>query len=91
MRFFALMIALCAIPATAGAQSSDCRSIADSEQRLACYDMATPRAMQRTSKPVAAAARQKPAATEQQVTLGDTLELENSRLDAKIKGICRGC
>ena len=90
MRFAALLIALCTIPAAAGAQSKDCRSIANSEERLACYDKATPPAAQQASKPAPAAGK-KAAATEQQAVLVDLLAVENSKLDAKIKGICRGC
>ena len=37
MRLAALLIALCTIPAIAGAQSTDCRAIANSMERLACY------------------------------------------------------
>ena len=91
MRFVALLIALSIIPAAAGAQSKDCRSIAKSEERLACYDNATPPATQQASKPAAPAAGKKATAAEQQAVLVDLLAVENSRLDAKIKGICRGC
>ena len=87
MKFAALLIALCTIPAIAGAQTADCRSIAKSTERLACYDKATPPAAQQASKPAAP----KPASAEQLAPLGDMLAAENSKLDAKIKGICRGC
>jgi hypothetical protein len=86
MKFAALLIALCTIPAVAGAQTGDCRSIANSTERLACYDKATPQAAQ-ASRPAAP----KPASAEQLAPLGDMLAAENSKLDAKIKGICRGC
>jgi hypothetical protein len=85
MKFAALLIALCTIPAIAGAQTADCRSIANSTERLACYDKATPQAAQ--ARPAAP----KPASADQLAPLGDMLAAENSRLDAKIKGICRGC
>jgi hypothetical protein len=86
MKFAAPLIALCTISAMAGAQAADCRSIANSTERLACYDKATP--------PTAHASRSaapKPASAEQQAPLGDMLAAENSKLDARIKGICRGC
>ena len=85
MKFAALLIALCTIAAMAGAQAADCRSIANSAERLACYDKATPPTAQ-ASKP----AGPKPASAEQQAPLGDMLAAENSKLDARIKGICRG-
>jgi hypothetical protein len=85
MKFAALLIALCTIPAIAGAQTADCRSIANSTERLACYDKATPQAAQ--ARPAAP----KPASADQLAPLGDMLAAENSKLDAKIKGICRGC
>ena len=90
MKFAALLIALCTVTAIAGAQAADCRSIANSTERLACYDRATPPTAQTpaASKP---AAPPKTATAEQQGPLGDLLEAENSKLDAKIKGICRGC
>ena len=85
MRFATLLIALCTMSAIAGAQAADCRSVANSTERLACYDKASPPT---ASKPAAAP---KPATAEQQAPLGDVLAAENSKLDAKIKGICRGC
>ena len=85
MKFAALLIALCTIPAIAGAQTADCRSIAKSTERLACYDKATPPTAQRP------AAAPKSAKADQQAPPGDVLAAENSKLDAKIKGICRGC
>ncbi len=84
MRFATLLIALCTIPAIAGAQAADCRSVANSTERLACYDKATPPTAQRAAAP-------KPAMADQQAPVGDVLAVENSKLDAKIKGICRGC
>jgi len=88
MKFAALLIALFTIPAIAEAQAADCRSVANSTERLACYDKAAPPAAQQASRPSAAS---KPASAEQQAPLGDVLAAENSKLDARIKGICRGC
>ncbi len=84
MRFATLLIALCTIPAIAGAQAADCRSVANSTERLACYDKVTPPTAQRAAAP-------KPATADQQAPVGDVLAAENSKLDARIKGICRGC
>ena len=68
MRLAALLIALCTIPAIAGAQTADCRSIANSTERLACYDKTTPPAAQQASKPGA-----KPASAEQLAPLGESV------------------
>jgi hypothetical protein len=84
MRFATLLIALCAIPVIAPAQAADCRSVANSSERLACYDKATPPTAQRAAAP-------KPAMADQEPPAGDVLAVENSKLDARIKGICRGC
>jgi hypothetical protein len=84
MRHTALLIVLCTMSAISGAQAADCRSIANSTERLACYDKATPPTAQQPAAPKAASA-------DQQAPLGDVLAAENSKLDAKIKGICRGC
>jgi hypothetical protein len=94
MRFATLLIALCTIPAIAGAQTADCRSVTNSMERLACYDnrpappaARAPSASRAAAPPVAA----RPVSADQRAPLGDVLETENAMLDAKIKGICRGC
>ena len=94
MRFAVLLVALCTIPAIAGAQSGDCRAIANPAEQLACYDnraappvTRAPTASKAAAPPVAA----RPVRADQQAPLGDMLETENRMLDAKIKGICRGC
>jgi hypothetical protein len=88
MKHTALLVALCTISAISGAQAADCRSITNSTERLACYDKAA--SPQQTSSPALTAAP-KPTRADQQPPLGDVLAVENSKLDAKIKGICRGC
>jgi hypothetical protein len=90
MRNAALLVALFTMSAIAGAQAADCRSIANSTERLACYDKAASPAAQRTSSPALTAAP-KPTRADQQPPSGDVLAVENSKLDARIKGICRGC
>src|SRR4029079_5710259 len=71
------------------AQTTQCQSIPKASDRLACYDRATP--------PIGAskapAAKGKTAATNsppEQVQAVDMLAAENSKLDAKLKTICRG-
>jgi hypothetical protein len=41
MRLFAVLIAICALSQTAIAETSECKAIADSDTRLACYDRTT--------------------------------------------------
>jgi hypothetical protein len=54
MRLFVALVALGALSQTAFAQTPDCKSIADSAARLACYDRAGPPAAARPAAPVAA-------------------------------------
>src|SRR3954453_2426429 len=73
----------------AAAQTSECSSVPKASDRLACYDRATPPS---AAKP--AAAKQKAAASNtspDQVSIVDGLAVENAKLDAKLKTICRGC
>jgi hypothetical protein len=82
------------MPAIAGAQTRDCLSIAHPTERLNCYDNIAPSPAQRAptaSRPAAPVVAARPASAERREPLGDMLDEENSRLDAKIKGICRGC
>jgi hypothetical protein len=78
----------------ATAQTSQCQSIPKASDRLACYDKAAPptaagkASASKTSAPDKTAASNAPA---DQGTLVDMLAAENSKLDAKIKTICRGC
>jgi hypothetical protein len=78
------------------AQSSPCQSIAKASDRLACYDKAAPPIA--LAKPAASRTPLAPAklaisqrSTEQQGHVVDLLAAENSKLDAKLKTICRGC
>ncbi len=84
MKLVALLAAFCALCAPAIAQS-ECRSIPKASDRLACYDKANAPAAIGKSTATAPA----PAAGPDQA--GDPLSVENARLDAKIKNICRGC
>jgi hypothetical protein len=87
--------------------ATQCQSIPKASDRLACYDRAAPPtaagkpatanaptaldkpAASKTTAPDKAAASKAP--TDQQGTVVDMLAVENSKLDAKIKTICRGC
>jgi hypothetical protein len=72
------------------AQTSECSTIPKARDRLACYDRATPPS---SAKPVAA--KQKEAAVPgtfpDQGSIVDRLAVENAKLDAKLKKVCRGC
>ena len=91
-----MLTALCMFSGAAIAQTSQCQSIARNSDRLACYDKASPPiAMAKPTAPKAPAAPAKPAtsqtSTDQQGQVVDMLAAENSKLDAKLKTICRGC
>jgi len=90
-----VLLALLCTSSEALAQTPQCQSIPKASDRLACYDRAAPPttaakpAASKTSAPDKAAASKAPA--DQQGTVVDKLAVENSKLDAKIKTICRGC
>jgi hypothetical protein len=89
MKFLAVLVATCALSQTALAQTSECKSIADTAQRLACYDRAAP--------PPASPAAAKPAqraAPVSKVDAGkyvDQISAEDALMNARLKNICRGC
>jgi len=95
MRIIALLAFLCTFSEVAFAQTSECQSIPKAGDRLACYDKAPPPLA--VGKPAASktsAALDKPAAPTAPADQGqvvDMLAAENSKLDAKLKTICRGC
>ncbi len=85
MKSVALSIAFFAFYGPAIAQTAECQSVPKASDRLACYDKAAPPASK--AKPAAAT----PAPQSQAGQGVDMLAVENARLDAKIKNICRGC
>jgi hypothetical protein len=101
LKFIVMLTVFCTFSGVAIAQSPQCQSIARDSDRLACYDKAAPpAAMAKPAAPKAAAvapkapaAQAKPAASsaEQQGQVVDMLAAENSKLDARLKTICRGC
>ena len=97
MRFFAVLVAIFGLSQTAVAQTSECKSIADSGQRLACFDRAAPPAA-----PSAAAKQPVRAAPVAKADVGkaakvdagkyvDTIGAEDTLMNARLKNICRGC
>jgi hypothetical protein len=91
MRIVALLAFFCIFSEVALSQTPECRSIAEASDRLACYDRATP--PQAVGKSSASKNVAKPAASTTPADQGpvDMLAIENSKLDARLKTICRGC
>ena len=95
MKVIALLVLLCTLSGVAIAQSAQCQSIPKASDRLACYDrVAPPTAMGKPSGSETPTALTKAGASKTSPDQGrviDMLAVENSKLDAKIKTICRGC
>jgi hypothetical protein len=94
MKAIALLVLLCTVSEVAIAQTTQCQSVTKASDRLACYDRAAPpkgvdkAAASKTTTSEKAAASKAPT---DQGTVVDRLAVENAKLDAKIKTICRGC
>jgi len=89
MKRFAVLIAICALSQTASAQTSQCKSIAESGARLACYDKAAPPpALSAAASP---AARTAPGSKVDATKYVDKISAEDALMNAKLKNICRGC
>jgi hypothetical protein len=95
MKVIAVFILVCTFSQTASAQTTECQSVPKASDRLACYDKALPpTAIGKTSASKTPAAPGKAAASGDAPDQGqvvDMLAAENSKLDAKLKTICRGC
>ena len=97
MRATALVILLCMSSGVVSAQTTEqCRPTQRAGDLLACYNRTAPPdtlGKPKTSK--ASTAPNKPAVsknpTDQRERYVDVLAAENSKLDAKMKTICRGC
>jgi hypothetical protein len=90
MKLLAVLVAICALSQTAlAAQTGDCKLIADTAQRLACYDRAAPPlASPAAVKPASRAAPASKADAGQYV---DKISAEDALMNARLKNICRGC
>jgi hypothetical protein len=88
MRFFAVLVAICALSQGAIAQTPDCKSISDSAQRLSCYDKATPPA---ASPATGKSGRAAPASKVDSAKYVDSISAEDALMNARLKNICRGC
>jgi hypothetical protein len=94
MRTIGLLLLFSTLSNVAMAQASECQSISKASERKACLDNAPPAW-------VAEHSRQPGSRTPDQATSGsdtlsqrplaDMLAEESSKLNAKIKNICRGC
>jgi len=95
MRIIALLALLCTFCEVALAQAPESKLIPKASDRLACYDKAAPpKAVGKPAASRASAAPDKPAASATPADQGqvvDMLAAENSKLDARLKTICRGC
>jgi hypothetical protein len=93
MRRFALLVAISALSQTAAAQTPDCKSIADTSARLACYDRAAPPAAAKSAPPVASAKppSKPPVSKVDNPKYVDKIGAEDVLMNAKLKNICRGC
>ena len=92
MRLFAVLVAICALSQTAAAQTPECKGIAETGARLACYDKVAPPATP-SAKPTAAlpAAKKQAAAKIDTPKYVDTISAEDALMNARLKNICRGC
>ena len=89
MRLFSALVLTCALCQAAVAQTPNCKAIADSAARLACYDKGmAPAAPPAAARPVARAA---PAPKTDNSKYIDTISAEDAIMNERIKGICRGC
>jgi hypothetical protein len=92
MRIIALLAFYFIFSEVALSQTPECRSIPKASDRLACHDRAAPpRAAGKSSASKNVAAPDKPAASTTPADQVDMLAVENSKLDARLKIICRGC
>jgi hypothetical protein len=88
MKFFVVLVGICALSQTAIAQTGECKSISDPGQRLACYDKAAaPAASSATAKPPPRA----PASKVDTAKYVDTISAEDALMNARLRNICRGC
>ena len=89
VRLIAALILIFAFHGQGIAQTVECQSIPKASDRLACYDRATPPTGVRKAPAVAGKTAAGPPADQAQAV--DMLAAENSKLDARLKTICRGC
>lgn len=84
MKSIIAVAALLACCQAAFGQTTECRGISDSTQRLACYDKISPPA-------TTAASGSQSANKSKASNFVDPTLVDDKMLDSRIKGICRGC
>jgi hypothetical protein len=93
MRVFAFA-AICALSQialaqTALAQTPDCKSMADADARLACYDNKAASVVKPGARPLASISA--PGAKTDTKKYVDTIGAEDALMNARLKNICKGC
>ena len=96
MRTIGLLLLLSALSNVAIAQTSECLSITKASERKACLDKAPPPAWvtEHSKQPGSRVPDQAAASgsnTPSRQPLADLLAEESSKLNAKMKDVCRGC
>ena len=92
MRFFAVLVAVCASSSPTLAQN--CRATPDIDGRLACHDNYAPAeksTLPRSSSPPASAPAKTSAGKPDPNAYIDEISAEDARMQAQLKNICRGC
>jgi hypothetical protein len=92
MKLFPLVVLFISVGQGVVAQASESSAVPKASDRLACYDRATPPIAAKLAKPknpVSPVAASTSPPDQGQVV--DMLAAENSKLDARLKTICRGC
>jgi hypothetical protein len=97
MRIIAILILLCTFSKVASAQTAEqCPPTPRAGDLLGCYDRtAPPPALGKRATSKLTTALDKPAVskipTDPRAQADDMLSVENKKLDAKVKTLCRGC
>jgi len=95
MKLIAIVAAICALSQTALAQTGECKLIADTTARLACYDKTAPRPAAADKpampRPAAAVPARIPASKADDGKYVDTISAEDALMNARLRNICRGC
>jgi hypothetical protein len=89
MRFFAVLVAVCALSSPALAQN--CRGTPDIDGRLACRDNYAPVEKSTLPKPSAPAPARASTGKSDPNAYIDEISAEDARMQAQLKNICRGC
>ena len=94
MRLLILPVTLCALAQNAAAQSQDCKMIADPALRLTCYDKINPPIATYPlplPKPTHAIPITRPDGTVDYIGGSGPTGEDDAMVNAKLRGICRGC